>query len=120
MIEDQLKKLKIALGIKDDSYDDLLNLYLEDAEDFLKLRLSLKDSEELPTVMLAIMRGAAVKKFNRFKNEGFSAYSQEGESITFNATDLDEWSDEIAQWRNDNQKNLSQGSRGKWVDPYAL
>ena len=60
-MQEQLKKLKTALQIKDNSKDDLLDLYLQDAQDFLSLRLSLRDDEELPDAMLAIVRGAAVK-----------------------------------------------------------
>ena len=118
-MDNQLEKLKVALQIKDNSRDDLLNLYLSDAMDFLKLKLSLKDSEDLPKSMLAIVRGVAVKKFNRFKNEGMSAYSQDGESITFNASDFDEWQDEIAQWRKENGKNGS-SVNGTWVNPYEV
>lgn len=112
----ELQKLKTALQISDTTHDDLLKLYLDDASDALKLRLSLKDSEDLPKSMLSIVRGVAVKKFNRFKNEGMSSYSQDGESITFNASDFDEWEDEIDQWLKENHKvNI-----GRWFDPYAI
>lgn len=109
----QLDKLKIALQITDNEHDDLLQLYLDDATDFLKLRLSVHD---LPDEMQAIVRGAAVKKFNRFKNEGMASYSQDGESITFSSNDFDEWSNEIEQWKNDH-KNVNQGM---WVNPYEV
>lgn len=115
-MDDQLKKLKIALQIKDTKYDEQLELYLSDATDFLKLRLSLKDSDSLPNAMEAIVRGAAVKRFNRFKNEGMAQYSQDGESITFNANDFDEWQDEIDQWKKDQQGV----NRGMWVNPYEV
>lgn len=109
----QLDKLKIALQITDNEHDDLLQLYLDDATDFLKLRLSVND---LPDEMQAIVRGAAVKKFNRFKNEGMASYSQDGESITFSSNDFDEWSNEIEQWKNDHN-NVNQGM---WVNPYEI
>lgn len=109
----QLDKLKIALQITDNEHDDLLQLYLDDATDFLKLRLSVHD---LPDEMQAIVRGAAVKKFNRFKNEGMASYSQDGESITFSSNDFDEWSNEIKQWKNDHN-NVNQGM---WVNPYEV
>lgn len=109
----QLDKLKIALQITENEYDDLLQLYLDDATDFLKLRLSVR---ELPDEMQAIVRGAAVKKFNRFKNEGMASYSQDGESITFSSNDFDEWSNEIEQWKNDHN-NVNQGM---WVNPYEV
>lgn len=111
----ELQKLKIALQLDSDEKDDLLDLYLEDATNFLKLRLSI-DTEELPDAMKSIVREVAVKKFNRFKNEGMTSYSQDGESITFNANDFDEWQDEIDQWRKDHKAvNI-----GKWVDPFAI
>lgn len=112
-MNDQLDKLKIALQITDNEHDDLLQLYLDDATDFLKLRLSV---HELPDEMQAIVRGAAVKKFNRFKNEGMASYSQDGESITFSSNDFDEWSNEIEQWKNDHN-NVNQGM---WVNPYEV
>lgn len=112
-MNDQLKKLKIALQMSDDEYDDLLRLYLDDATDFLKLRLSVS---VLPDEMQAIARGAAVKKFNRFKNEGMASYSQDGESITFSSNDFDEWADEIDQWKKD-QNGIN---KGMWVNPYEI
>ena len=115
-MDDQLKKLKVALQLTDAKFDDLLELYLDDASDFLKLRLSLADNDELPNAMEAIVRGTAVKKFNRFKNEGMSQYSQDGESITFNSNDFDEWEDEIDQWKKDHAGL----NRGRWINPYAL
>lgn len=115
-MSDQLTKLKTALQITDSSHDDLLQLYLEDATDFLKLRLSLKESDSLPGAMEAIVRGAAVKKFNRFKNEGMSQYSQDGESITFSSNDFDEWQDEINQWKKDNAGI----NKGVWINPYEV
>lgn len=111
----ELYKLKIALQLDSNEKDDLLNLYLEDATDFLKLRLSI-DTEELPDAMKAIVRDVAVKKFNRFKNEGMSSYSQDGESITFNSSDFDEYKDEIEQWRKDHKKK----NVGMWVNPYEV
>lgn len=114
VLDDQLTKLKTALQLSDTKHDNLLKLYLEDATDFLKLRLSVTGT--LPNEMLAIVRGAAVKKFNRFKNEGMASYSQDGESITFASSDFDEWNDEISQWRKDH----SGVNKGTWVNPYAI
>ncbi|KXN75962.1 phage head-tail connector protein [Lactobacillus johnsonii] len=114
VLDDQLEKLKTALQLTDTKHDDLLKLYLEDATDFLKLRLSV--TGVIPTEMLAIVRGAAVKKFNRFKNEGMASYSQDGESITFASSDFDEWDDEINQWRKDHTGM----NKGMWVNPYEI
>lgn len=45
-----------------------------------------------------------------------ASYSQDGESITFNSSDFDEWEDEINQWRKDHTGL----SRGMWVNPYEV
>lgn len=108
-----LEKVKLAIGLKKDDaqYDDLLNLYLEDASDFLKLRLSLS---VLPDSLNAIIRGAAVKKFNRLRNEGMSSYSQDGESISFETSDFDEWKSELDQFKADQNKD----NQGNFINPY--
>lgn len=114
--KEALKKLKIALGISEnnDAQDDLLSLYLQDAEDELRLLLSIDDSDPIPTGFKGIVRGAAVKKFNRFKNEGMKTYSQEGESISFTANDFNEWASEIKQYRKDH----AGAGEARWVNPY--
>lgn len=111
---DQLSKVKIALQLKTNEYDDLLEIYLEDATDALKLLLSI--NEDLPQPLEHIVRAVAVKKFNRLKNEGMASYSQDGESITFNSNDFDDFKDEINQYRKDNN-GLNQGM---WVNPYEV
>lgn len=113
-MNDELSKVKTALQLKNDEYDNLLELYLEDASDALKLLLSVQ--EDLPAELEHIVRAVAVKKFNRLKNEGMSSYSQDGESITFNSNDFDDFKDEIEQYRKDNN-GLNQGM---WVNPYEV
>lgn len=113
-MNDQLLKVKLALQLKTDEYDDLLKIYLEDASDALKLLLSIQ--EDLPAELEHIVRAVAVKKFNRLKNEGMASYSQDGESITFNSNDFDDFKDEIDQYRKDNN-GLNQGM---WVNPYEV
>lgn len=113
-MNDQLSKVKTALRLKSDEYDNLLELYLEDASDALKLLLSVQ--EDLPAELEHIVRAVAVKKFNRLKNEGMSSYSQDGESITFNSNDFDDFKDEIEQYRKDNN-GLNQGM---WTNPYEV
>lgn len=113
-MNDELSKVKTALQLKSDEYDNLLELYLEDASDALKLLLSVQ--EDLPAELEHIVRAVAVKKFNRLKNEGMSSYSQDGESITFNSNDFDDFKDEIEQYRKDNN-GLNQGM---WTNPYEV
>lgn len=113
-MNDQLSKVKTALQLKSDEYDNLLKLYLEDASDALKLLLSIQGDLSQP--LEHIVRAVAVKKFNRLKNEGMASYSQDGESITFNSNDFDDFKDEIEQYRKDNN-GLNQGM---WVNPYEV
>lgn len=113
-MNDELSKVKTALQLENDKYDNLLELYLEDASDALKLLLSVQ--EDLPAELEHIVRAVAVKKFNRLKNEGMSSYSQDGESITFNSNDFDDFKDEIEQYRKDNN-GLNQGM---WTNPYEV
>lgn len=113
-MNDELSKVKTALQLKSDEYDNLLELYLEDASDALKLLLSIQG--DLPKPLEHIVRAVAVKKFNRLKNEGMSSYSQDGESITFNSNDFDDFKDEIEQYRKDNN-GLNQGM---WTNPYEV
>lgn len=113
-MNDQLSKVKTALQLKSDEYDNLLEIYLEDAGDALKLLLSIQG--DLPQPLEHIVRAVAVKKFNRLKNEGMASYSQDGESITFNSNDFDDFRDEIEQYRQDNN-GLNQGM---WVNPYEV
>lgn len=117
-INNALKELKIALGISENNsaQDDLLSLYIQDAESELRLLLSLDDATPVPTGFRVIVRGAAVKKFNRFKNEGMKSYSQEGESISFTANDFNEWQQEIKQYRKDHDGE----DEGMWVNPYEI
>lgn len=116
--KEALKKLKIALGISENNntQDDLLSLYLQDAENELKLLLSIDSEDPVPTGFTGIVRGAAVKKFNRFKNEGMKSYSQEGESISFTANDFNEWQQEIKQYRKDH----AGAGEARWVNPYEI
>ena len=113
-MNDELSKVKTALQLKNDEYDNLLELYLEDASDALKLLLSVQ--EDLPKPLEHSVRAVAVKKCNRLKNEGMSSYSQDGESITFNSNDFDDFKDEIEQYRKDNN-GLNQGM---WTNPYEV
>ncbi|WP_438450390.1 phage head-tail connector protein [Lactobacillus kitasatonis] len=115
---DELAKLKLQLGIKDDKQDDLLELFLADAESFLRLQVDLHDEQELPLQLQPIVRGAAVNRYNRLNNEGMNSYSQDGESITFSKTDFDAYADEIKAYKQSHQGNYTTIIEA--VNPYAL
>lgn len=105
----ELSELKTMLQLKDDKRDDILKIIIKDTEQALSLKLGLENAKPIPDELDYIVRGVAVKRYNRLANEGMSTYSQEGESITYNADDFDEYMDDINRWKDDHDKgdNLS-------------
>lgn len=105
----ELSELKTMLQITDDKRDDILELIIKDTTQALNLKLGLLPSESVPDVLDYIVRGVCIKRYNRLANEGMTAYTQEGESITYNANDFDEYLDDINRWKDDHDKgdNLS-------------
>ncbi|GBG94643.1 hypothetical protein LFYK43_11020 [Ligilactobacillus salitolerans] len=95
----ELTDLKTMLQIKDNSRDSILNLISKNTESALCFKLGEK---KVPDELSYIALEVAVKRYNRIANEGMSSYSQEGESITFSTNDFDEFTDDIADWKNDN------------------
>ena len=79
----------------------------------LKFKLGLKPTEMVPTELAYIPMEVCVKRFNRLKNEGMTSYSQEGETISFNSNDFDDFLDDIAEWKKNNGTGLL-----TTVDPY--
>ena len=113
----ELEKLKIALNITDNERDALLTLFLSDASDFLRLRLNL--TGDTPAALQPIIRGACVVKFNKLNNEGMRSYSQNGESITFNADDFAPFKEEIKAFKDANP-DLYAANKAWLVNPYEI
>lgn len=66
-------------------------------EQRLQSILGLIDS--VPQELDYIVTDVVLKRFNRISNEGVSSYSQEGESMTFQDSDFDEYANEIARYK---------------------
>lgn len=77
---DQLSKLKLKLGITDNSQDDLLNLYLEDAKDTI---LELTHLDKLPESLLSTQIELAIVLYNKAGIEGQTSHSEGGISRSF-------------------------------------
>lgn len=115
-MKDELSKLKILLGISadDSDSDELLKLILANTKLQLEFKLGISsDQIGVPPELAYISLEVAVKRYNRLKNEGMSSYTQEGESITFNANDFDEFQDDIDDWKKQNNTSVL-----KTIDPY--
>lgn len=104
--------LGVAEG--DNEQDQLLQLIMDNTNLQLIFKLGLDaDIDKVPKSLSYIPIEVAVKRYNRLKNEGMTSYTQEGESITFNANDFDEFQNDIADW-----KKQHGGSVLRTIDPY--
>lgn len=101
-----IENLKTMLQLTTDKQDDLLNLIIENTEQALRFKLSLTKDESLPDELGFIALEVCVRRYNRLANEGMASYSQEGQSITFNSSDFDDFIDDINAWREQNGKNV--------------
>lgn len=113
-----LTELKTMLGLADDTRDALLSLIIKTTVQALRFKLALAPSEPFPSDLSYIALEVCVKRFNRLKNEGMTSYSQEGESITFNSNDFDDFQADIDAWKERNGKNAQTLGRGFFFDPY--
>lgn len=114
-----LQNLKVMLGIKNDDRDALLKLIIDNTDQALRFKLELTESEKIPVELGYIELEVAVRRFNRLQNEGMSQYSQEGESITFNSSDFDDFLDDIDLWKRRNQKDVKSLGAVSFINPYA-
>lgn len=114
-----LKNLKVMLRIKDDDRDALLKLIIDNTDQALRFKLELTNDEKIPGELGYIELEVSVRRFNRLQNEGMSQYSQEGESITFNSSDFDDFLDDIDLWKRRNQKDVKSLGAVSFINPYA-
>ena len=112
-----IDKIKTLLGLKDNDQDNLLNVIIENTEQALCFKLSV---DEVPKELDYVLVEVAIKRFNRLKNEGMTSYSQEGESITFNSSDFNDFNSDIQQWRADNNKNERSLGKVHFINPYEV
>lgn len=103
-----LEDLKTMIGLlpSNTSFDETLGLIISNTNLQLKFKLGLKPTEMVPTELAYIPMEVCVKRFNRLKNEGMTSYSQEGETISFNSNDFDDFLDDIAEWKKNNGAGL--------------
>lgn len=92
-------KTMIGLASDDTSQDSILSLILKNTDLQLRFKLGLDVGELVPSELAYIPIEVAVRRYNRLKNEGMSSYTQEGESISFNSNDFDDFQADIADWR---------------------
>lgn len=113
-----LSDLKIMLQLTTDKQDSLLNLIIKNTEQALSFKLSLSEDESIPEDLVFIALEVCVRRYNRISNEGMASYSQEGQSITFNSSDFDDFMDDINAWREQNGKNVRSLGHVQFFNPY--
>ena len=113
-----LTNLKTMLALKSDKQDDVLSLIITNTDQALRFKLELSSDEKLPPELSYIELEVCVRRFNRLKNEGMSSYTQEGESITFNASDFDDFMDDINLWKQRHGKDVKSLGKLQFFNPY--
>lgn len=113
-----LSDLKTMLQLTTDKQDSLLKLIIKNTEQALSFKLSLSEDESIPEDLSFIALEVCVRRYNRISNEGMASYSQEGQSITFNSSDFDDFMDDINAWREQNGKNVKSLGHARFFNPY--
>lgn len=113
--ETVLSNLKTMLALKNDDRDDILKLIIQNTKQALMFKLGVTNEAQFPDELSYIELEVCVRRFNRLKNEGMSQYSQEGESITFNSNDFDDFQDDIDAWKKQHNDSVLVA-----FDPYRI
>ena len=100
-----LNDLKTMLMIKDNEQDDLLTLIIKKTVKSTRFKLGLGTQDDFPSEMDYIPFEVCIRRYNRLKNEGMSSYTQEGEAITFNTNDFDDFASDIEAFKKQNNKD---------------
>lgn len=113
-----IENLKTMLQLTTDKQDGLLKLIIDNTEQALSFKLGLAKGEDFPNELGFIALEVCVRRYNRLANEGMASYSQEGQSITFNSSDFDDFEDDINAWRDQNGKNVKSLGHVQFFNPY--
>lgn len=115
----KISQLKVLLGLTTTDFDAQLGLIIEMVVNNLRFKLGLSASDTFPIEMNYIAYEVCVKRFNRLKNEGMKSYSQEGESITFDDTDFDDYLADIEDWKRRNKVDKKTLGTLSFVNPFG-
>lgn len=113
-----LANLKTMLQLKSNKQDGLLDLIINNTEQALRFKLGLAQKDEFPSELGFVSLEVCVRRYNRISNEGMASYSQEGQSITFNSSDFDDFESDINTWREQNGKNVKSLGKVHFINPY--
>ncbi|GAP04947.1 phage head-tail connector protein [Fructobacillus tropaeoli] len=100
-----LDTVKTLAGIKDNLQDYVIKTLEVMTRDQLAMMV---DEQSVPDKLEPIVKNVVLARFNRLGNEGYSSYSQEGESISYPSSDFDEYSLTISRY-------MAEQNRGKII-----
>ncbi|CAK1254988.1 hypothetical protein R55227_BLOPHJLP_01688 [Fructobacillus tropaeoli] len=100
-----LDTVKTLAGIKDNLQDDVIKTLEVMTRDQLAMMV---DEQSVPDKLEPIVKNVVLARFNRLGNEGYSSYSQEGESISYPSSDFDEYASTISRY-------MAEQNRGKII-----
>lgn len=100
-----LDTVKTLAGINDNVQDNVITTL----ETMTRSQLAmLVDETTVPDKLEPIIQHVVLARYNRLGNEGYSSFSQEGESISYPNSDFDEYATTIARY-------MSERNRGKII-----
>ncbi|GAO99837.1 phage head-tail connector protein [Fructobacillus ficulneus] len=100
-----LDTVKTLAGITDNVQDNVITTL----ETMTRSQLAmLVDETTVPDKLEPIIQHVVLARYNRLGNEGYSSFSQEGESISYPNSDFDEYATTIARY-------MSERNRGKII-----
>lgn len=114
----KLEELKTMLQLTTEKQDALLRLIIKNTEQALRFKLSLTEDAPIPQALGFVAFEVCVRRYNRISNEGMASYSQEGQSITFNSSDFDDFESDINTWREQNGKNVKSLGKVHFINLY--
>lgn len=97
-----LDDVKLLLGIKDDSRDDLLNLLIKNATTQVLGRLQELELPPavVPNELAYIIPELVIARYNKIGSEGMESHTVEGETNRYRADDLIPYEKEIERYLN--------------------
>lgn len=95
-----VEDVKTLAGITDDKQDKLIGILETMTRDQLTAMI---DEGTVPKRLESVVLAVTVARYNRLGNEGQSSFSQEGESISYPASDFEPYADLIRKFTSDGQ-----------------
>lgn len=96
-----INTVKLLAGITDNKQDDVISALEEMTRNQLSMMV---DERSVPPPLEAVVLPVTLARFNRLGNEGMQSYSQEGESITYPASDFNEYADVIDRYNTERKR----------------